>query len=814
MRYLLLTRGMPFCGKTTWIQQYNLQDYTLSSQTFKDLTQSPMLDENGKTIRANNNDKIAFQMLFVALESRMAKGDFIIVEDNHIAKSYFSNYKEMAKNYAYKIFIVDFSSIPFDEIKKRNQNAQEYIYMESELESLYKDLQLSEIPIKCDIIEPSEIKKFLHVEPKNLNGYKVIHHIGDIQGSFSVLKKYLGTMKDDEFYIFLGDYIDRGFQNYEVLKFLLTIVDKKNVCLIEGNHEKWLWHWANNKEVESREFRLNTQLELEQKGFSKNEAKQLYQKLIPYFFYRFHDKRVICTHGGLSNVPKYPLLLSASQSIHGVGGYLNTSAIAQTFSKNAPENYYQFFGHRNKTALPIRIYEKNFIMESQVEFGGFLRTIQLTQNEFKDTSIRNTIFISKEEKDAKHAIQKYIDSAKGNKKITLESHKNLLSIRFMSRINQDIQRSPCCFIPCIIDTKSWQIAGRGYNVNTNRTEEFIENHECLKSFIFPLRVKRKIRGVEAILSYYNGNFFYVLDCVVQNHLPYFICPKELRKQLISIFKSQSFSILLTLQDKKTFILQEILPNSPLDNEIYATLLEEVAKVLQLKIQKTHYMIESYEEFLKFLMCLRQYNHFLAKEFEAQKMVLKKFYYDSKRIDSDISQVNVHEVCNNIIEAKSQQMLHCNTITAQSCDGNYSFEEKMELFNPFVLFDSIGNFTELPLFYDNELRVIKQLIKIWSVQGSITKLQWINNPLRERFYVWFQEYILEFKRDSKGHNNLSHTQAQEIKNLNHSCIKSDIKTILQDKPITQLCEQQSFLHTIQNIPIEWIQNVFLKALVMS
>lgn len=79
-----------------------------------------------------------------------------------------------------------------------------------------------------------------------------IHHIGDIHGCNTALQEYLaaeGGMKDDELYIFVGDYIDRGLQNAEVVKFLLSVMDRKNVLLLEGNHEKNLWLWANEKEA-------------------------------------------------------------------------------------------------------------------------------------------------------------------------------------------------------------------------------------------------------------------------------------------------------------------------------------------------------------------------------------------------------------------------------------------------------------------------------------------------------------------------------------------------------------------------------------
>lgn len=81
----------------------------------------------------------------------------------------------------------------------------------------------------------------------NLSKYKKIHHIGDLQGCYSVLKEYIKTIKEDEFYIFLGDYINRGIENGKVIKFLLKICEKENVCLLEGNHERHLIKWANGE---------------------------------------------------------------------------------------------------------------------------------------------------------------------------------------------------------------------------------------------------------------------------------------------------------------------------------------------------------------------------------------------------------------------------------------------------------------------------------------------------------------------------------------------------------------------------------------
>lgn len=704
MRYLLLTRGMPLCGKSEWIKKYDLTDYTLSLKVFKRLLRSPILDESGALItNYNENDKSAFLILFSALESRMSKGDFIIIEDNHISKSYFSNYKEIARYYNYKILVIDFSDVSLETIKERNKALESSLqYNNNELDSMYEEMKNGEIPIKCDIIKPEQIDKILSLEPKNLNGYKIIHHIGDIQGSFSVLKKYLNNIKDDEFYIFLGDYIDRGFQNYEVLKFLLSIMDKKNICLLEGNHEKWLIDWANNRDIESREFRLNTQIELEKKGFSKQDAKRFYNKLLPFFFYKFHDKRVICTHGGLSNMPKKPILLSSSQCIHGVGGYLNTSNVALSFTKNTPDNFYQFFGHRNKTDLPICIHERNFVMESKVEFGGYLRAVQLSQGGFKDCSIKNMIFVSKEDKDSKYAFQKYFDSIdKHYKKVKITYIRNFAIMDYPSKLPKDIENSQFAFSPSIIDVKAWKIVGRGYSFTQDFNIMFSNNlEECLESINYPIKIFSKYRGVNAILSFYNGSFFYFIDNVLQDNLPNFLCSKEIKKNMLNIFKNQNYSILLILDSNDSIILNDIICNEcAISLESKQELIKKVAKICNIKHTECILDLDSKEKFKEFLSQLRIYNHHLSKK-------LKEADMQNHTIDSN----------------KYASILESNK------------------FYPLIAFDYRNNFINLPMCYDSEFNTIEQLVKIWKLQKNISKLQWINNPLREQFYEWFQNYI--------------------------------------------------------------------------
>ena len=92
---------------------------------------------------------------------------------------------------------------------------------------MYSRFATQKIPSGIKVIKPDELDT-IWMRMIDLSEYKKIHHIGDIHGCNTVLQKYLsdnGGIKDDEFYIFTGDYIDRGLENADVVKFLISHQD-------------------------------------------------------------------------------------------------------------------------------------------------------------------------------------------------------------------------------------------------------------------------------------------------------------------------------------------------------------------------------------------------------------------------------------------------------------------------------------------------------------------------------------------------------------------------------------------------------------
>ena len=125
MRVLLLLRGSAGCGKSTWIEQNGLKQYTLSADDIRLLCQSPVLQPDGTVGISQSNDKTVWKTLFNLLEIRMQKGEFTVIDATNSKTSEMNRYKQICETYRYRMYCVDFTDIPIEEVKRRNANREE-----------------------------------------------------------------------------------------------------------------------------------------------------------------------------------------------------------------------------------------------------------------------------------------------------------------------------------------------------------------------------------------------------------------------------------------------------------------------------------------------------------------------------------------------------------------------------------------------------------------------------------------------------------------------------------------------------------------
>ena len=118
MRILLLMRGAPGCGKSTWIEKNGLKPYALSADDIRLLCQSPLMLVDGTVGISQANDGVVWKTLFTILELRMQRGDFTVIDATNSKTSEMNRYKEMCSTYRYRIFCVDFTDVPMEETKR------------------------------------------------------------------------------------------------------------------------------------------------------------------------------------------------------------------------------------------------------------------------------------------------------------------------------------------------------------------------------------------------------------------------------------------------------------------------------------------------------------------------------------------------------------------------------------------------------------------------------------------------------------------------------------------------------------------------
>lgn len=393
MRQLYITRGIPGSGKSTFIRENDLEAYTISPDTIRLIMGSPVLNTEGRLVMPSKDDAAVWKLLRESIETRMSRGELIIVDATHTAPNYFNDYAKLAQTYRYRLFAIDFADVPLEVCKERNKTRIGYKVVDNKvLEVMHARLQKFSIPKAYKVLKPDEVKATLDDNVTDLSQYSRVHHIGDIQGCYTPLKQYFDEhpFSDDEYYIFVGDLLDRGTENAEVLKYVCEqFVDKPNVTFVEGNHDLYLWKWLTKQPITAREFNGRTRGQIEAADIDKTAVSRMLRSMRECFLYTHNSKKVLVTHAGISTMPDKLKLIASEQYIRGSGSYNEVGLIDDAFVANTNDDTYQIHGHRNQQNYPSQYNKRCFNLEGKVEFGGNLRVAQLNSDSFSVVEVSN-----------------------------------------------------------------------------------------------------------------------------------------------------------------------------------------------------------------------------------------------------------------------------------------------------------------------------------------------------------------------------------------------------------------------------------------
>jgi len=403
MRHLILLRGAQGAGKSTFVSEQGLKPFTISPDEFRIRLGGLAMNAAGDMTVSHAHEKQVWSEIEGVLDFKMSQGQLIVFDATFQRGRDFTLALKLAERHRYRLHCVDFQNVPKELALERNRQREPWkIVPDQAIETAYERFRNHPLPkgierILVEDVGDTPLLDRLEPQMRDLSSYRAVMHIGDLQGCFAPVKELFAEgFREDTYYIFVGDLLDRGIQNGECIRFAVDeILPRPNVALIWGNHEYHIHRFSKNLEPVSREFKFNTLPQIEAAGFTRGEANALLEKAEDALAYRFHDRHVLVTHAGVSRVPERLVTMASQQFWKGTGSY--NDPVDRTFAANMTgTGWMQVHGHRNSHALAVEAAPGSFNLEAQVEFGGHLRVMSLVAADdgvaVETREIKNDVF--------------------------------------------------------------------------------------------------------------------------------------------------------------------------------------------------------------------------------------------------------------------------------------------------------------------------------------------------------------------------------------------------------------------------------------
>lgn len=526
MKYLILLRGSPAVGKSTWIEENTLQQYTISADNLRLLHQSPSTQPDGSVLISPNNDKKVWKLLYELVEERMTRGELTIVDATHSRAQAINAYKDMCVEHRYRCFVIDFTEeASLEEILKRNRERASYKFVpEDAIRNISERLKHDSVPSWAKVLKPKDFNDLTRLRYDYNALYNRVVVFGDVHSSWTPLKQYFDENPFDEKtkYIFVGDLFDRGHEAVEVFNFLYQNKDTHNFLFVAGNHELHLYDYVYDRPVKSKDARETIEF-LTASGIDKAKVKKLMERFAQFAYFDFKDKAYCITHGGIPNAPN--IFTPSIEYIRGVGKYEDSEIVDEAWCNNTAQDHYSIHGHRNIFNVPPKNTERTYNLNGSPEYGDDLVILELTKDQEKIIKIKNTNAREQNKEvisNGNQGMAKFLknsDITPSNRSIAellahggvkvKELKDGIFSVNFDKKIfYRKTWDSVNIKARGLFIDKDSNVVARSYqkffNLNERDETKLISLSKNLK---FPVVAYEKENGFLGILSVYNNEFF-------------------------------------------------------------------------------------------------------------------------------------------------------------------------------------------------------------------------------------------------------------------------------------------------------------------
>lgn len=537
MRKLFVLRGAQGSGKSSLISQWGVEGNTLGFDKFRQLFYSTrsVLDEGGESSTGNWEmyEKDVISACLKAVESRMHLGDTLFIDNMSIAPRDLKNWATLANKYFYDMYVVDVQGdLTTEELLRRNTSRGRKMVAPSVVERCADRGRNTQHIYQegYTFITPDEVPSLLDPEQFTIDAskYAKVVVVGDVHGYIDELRTLTdsvgGIDNEDVLFVFVGDLIDRGPYNAEVVDYV-NPSQRANVIVCEGNHEMnmrhVLSHTSNTRFSQTRD----TRNEMLDKGWTASDIRsKLLDPLVPAVRLtnvRGVDRDIVVSHAGCDTgsdgkkFARYAVYGPVTEFVYGTsdrdkvyrGRSSYGSHVDAFLADNTTPDIIQIHGHRNPETEDGFAWETGHIynVESGVTTGHCMRAAIIDNSGISNLEIPVTTGavpptdhtpVALTERDfATSDLIRAKDCGEG-----ITSY-NFTRDAFQSGAWTDVSiRARGLFL------RDGKVVGRGYDKFFNMGERNgYTREEILDNFQMPVTVSRKVNGFLGIMFALDGD---------------------------------------------------------------------------------------------------------------------------------------------------------------------------------------------------------------------------------------------------------------------------------------------------------------------